>query len=87
MNLEDSIKWLANQVKEIEAQGAPEKQIETYKKFYCWLDELERYRLMMSELTREIEYSKQSTTVKAQILQLIGEELRDWKLTKDQVIE
>lgn len=87
MNLEDSIKWLANQVKEIEAQGAPEKQIETYKNFYSWLDELERYRLMMSELTREIEYSKQSTTVKAQILQLIGEELRDWKLTKDQVIE
>ncbi len=87
MNLEDSIRWLADQVKEIESQGAPEKQIETYKKFYYWLDELERYRLMMSELTREIEYSRQSTTVKAQILKLIDEELRDWKLTKDQVIE
>ncbi len=78
MNLEQSIIWLTNQVEKLKKENAPEAQIKTYLKFQLWLDELMRYRLFLSEFTREIELTEQKS--KQELLTLIADEARDWRL-------
>ncbi len=78
MNLEQTIMWLENQIEKLKKENAPEGQIKTYLKFLLWLDELMRYRLFMSEFTREIELTEQKS--KEELLKLIAEEARDWRL-------
>ena len=78
MNLEESIIWLTKQVEKLEKENATEAQIKTYLKFQLWLDELMRYRLFLSEFTREIELTEQKT--KEELLELIAEEAIDWIL-------
>lgn len=78
MNLEQSIIWLTNQVEKLKKENAPEEQIKTYLKFQLWLDELMRYRLFLSEFTREIELTEQKS--KEELLKLIADEARDWRL-------
>lgn len=78
MNLEQSIIWLTNQVEKLKKENAPEAQIKTYLKFQLWLDELMRYRLFLSEFTREIELTEQKS--KEELLKLIADEARDWRL-------
>lgn len=78
MNLEQSIIWLTNQVEKLKKENAPEAQIKTYLKFQLWLDELLRYRLFLSEFTREIELTEQKS--KEELLKLIADEARDWRL-------
>lgn len=78
MTLEQSIIWLTNQIEKLKKENAPELQIKTYLKFQLWLDELLRYRLFLSEFTREIELTEQKS--KEELLELIADEARDWRL-------
>ena len=78
MTLEQTIIWLTNEIEKLKKENAPEKQIETYLKFSLWLDELMRYRLFMSEFTREIELTEQKS--KEELLKLIADEVKDWRL-------
>lgn len=78
MTLEQTVIWLAEQIEKLKEENAPEKQIETYLKFSLWLDELMRYRLFMSEFTREIELTEQKS--KEELLKLIADEAKDWRL-------
>jgi len=78
MTLEQSIIWLTNQIEKLKKENAPEGQIKTYLKFQLWLDELLRYRLFLSEFTREIELTEQKS--KEELLELIADEARDWRL-------
>ena len=78
MNLEQSIIWLTNQVEKLKKENAPEALIEAYLKFELWLSELLRYRLFLSEFTREIELTEQKS--KEELLKLIADEARDWRL-------
>ena len=78
MTLEESIIWLADQIEKLKKENAPELQIETYLKFHAWLDELLRYRLFLSEFTREIELTEQKS--KEELLELIADEAREWRL-------
>ena len=78
MTLEQSIIWLTNQIEKLKKENASEGQIKTYLKFQLWLDELLRYRLFLSEFTREIELTEQKS--KEELLELIADEARDWRL-------
>lgn len=78
MNLEQTIIWLSNHIEKLKKENAPELQIKTYLKFLSWFDELMRYRLFMSEFTREIELTEQKS--KEELLKLIADEARDWRL-------
>lgn len=78
MTLEESIIWLADQIEKLKKENAPELEIETYSKFHAWFDELSRYRLFLSEFTREIELTEQKS--KEELLELIADEARDWRL-------
>lgn len=78
MTLEQTIIWLTNQIEKLKEENAPENQIETYLKFSLWLDELMRYRLFLSEFTREIELTEQKS--KEELLKLIADEAKDWRL-------
>lgn len=80
MNLEQTIKWFREQIDKLTKEHANLLQIKTYSKFYCYLDELERYRLCRSEFRREIELSGKKVMTKEYILNLIDEEVKDWKL-------
>lgn len=78
MTLEQTIIWLTNQIAKLKEENSPEEQIEAYLTFQLWLDELMRYRLFLSEFTREIELTKQKS--KKELLKLIADEARDWRL-------
>lgn len=78
MNLEQTILWLQKKIEKLKKENAPEGQIKTYLKILLWLDELMRYRLFMSEFTREIELTEQKS--KEELLKLIADEARDWRL-------
>lgn len=85
MDLEQTIKWLREQIGKLTKEHADLLKIKTYSKFYCYLDELERYRLCRSEFIREIELSDKEVMTKEFILNLIDEEVKDWKL--DEIID
>lgn len=78
MNLEESIIWMKNRQKDLEAEDRPIGEQITNAKFACWLDELQRYRLFLSEYQREIEMTPQKN--KAEQIKLLKDEIKDWRL-------
>lgn len=78
MNLEESIKWLKDRTKALEKEERPLEEQNVNAKFACWLDELQRYRLFLSEYQREIELTPQKN--KAEQIKLLKEEIEEWKL-------
>lgn len=87
MNLEESIKWIKGQINQLENQTAPAGQINTYKKFKSWMSELLRYRLFLSEIYNEIELSEKKMFTKRDMLNLLTEEIDDYKLHGQDIIE
>lgn len=85
MNLEQTIRWFTLHIDELKEQKADPKHIETAQKFLFWMSELNRYRLFMSEYQREIELTPEKN--KKEQLQLLNDEIKDWNLDKDSVIE
>ena len=80
MNLEQSIKWLRGEIEKLEKENAPQKQIDTYKKCLAWIEELFRWRLMYSETHREIHLNEQNNFSKKWVLDLLDEQVKEWKL-------
>lgn len=81
MNLEQSEKWLKSEIEKLKKERVPNiAQIRTYQKYYSWLSELNRYRLMWSEIKREIELTEPKS--KEELLELLEEEFEDWQLTE-----
>lgn len=78
ITLEQTITWLTNIIEKLKKENAPDLQIKTYLKVLSWLDELLRYRLFLSEFTREIELTEQKS--KEELLKLIADEAREWRL-------
>lgn len=60
MNLNQTVEWLKKETNRIEAEKAPQAQINAYN-ILAWLCELMRYRLFLSEFTREIELTEQKS--------------------------
>lgn len=78
MNLEESIIWMRNRQKDLEAEDRPIQEQITNAKFTCWLDELQRYRLFLSEYQRELELTPEKN--KSEQIKLLEEEIKDWRL-------
>lgn len=78
MNLEESIRWMKDRAKTLEKEERPLEERIANAKFACWLDELQRYRLFLSEYQREIELTPQKN--KAEQIKLLKEEIKDWRL-------
>lgn len=79
MNLEQSIIWLDKELNKFKKQKNPSlPQIRTYQKYHSWLSELNRYRLMWSEIRREIELTEPKS--KEELLKFLDEEFEDWQL-------
>lgn len=87
MNLEESIKWIKGQINQLENEMAPSGQINTYKKFKSWMCELLRYRLFLSEIYNEIELSEKKMFTKKDMINLLTEEIDDWELHGQDIIE
>ena len=85
MNLEQSLIWFTKHIDELKAQGRANGEIQTAQKFDKWLRELYRYRLFMSEFRREIELTPQKS--KEDLLAFIDEEVEEWQLRKEDIIE
>ena len=66
---------------------APSGQINTYKKFKSWMCELFRYRLFLSEIYNEIELSEKKMFTKRDMINLLTEEIDDWELHGQDIIE
>lgn len=83
MNLEQSIIFIHKQVETLKEQKeVNETQVNFYQKFECWLSELLRYRLFLSEFTNEIELSKECNFSQEWLLDFIHEEVEDWRLNE-----
>lgn len=78
MNLEESIKWMKDRTETLKKEERPLEEQIVNAKFACWLDELQRYRLFLSEYQREIELTPQKS--KAEQIKLLNEEIKDWRL-------
>lgn len=79
MNLAQSIEWLEGELEKIKRQKVSSiPQIRTYEKYHSWLKELFRYRLMWSEIRREIELTEPKS--KDELMKFLDEEFEDWKL-------
>lgn len=79
MNLDQSITWLKNETEKIKKQKVPNiAQFKTYQKYLNWLMELFRYRMMFSEIRREIELTEPKS--KEELLKFLDEEFKDWQL-------
>lgn len=78
MNLEESIRWMKDRTKALEKEERPLEEQIVNAKFACWLDELQRYRLFLSEYQREIELTPEKN--KAEQIKLLKEEIKDWRL-------
>lgn len=78
MNLEEIIRWMKDRTNTLEKEGRPLGEQIVNAKFACWLDELQRYRLFLSEYQREIELTPQKS--KAEQIKLLKEEIKDWRL-------
>lgn len=83
MNLEKSIIWLKGEIEKLKKARVPNiSQIRTYQKYHSWLSELNRYRLMWSEIRREIELTEPKS--KEELLKFLDEEFEDWQLNEFQ---
>lgn len=80
MNLEESISWMKDRAKALEKEERPLGEQIVNAKFVCWLDELQRYRLFLSEYQREIELTPEKN--KAEQIKLLKDEIKDWRLTE-----
>lgn len=78
MNLEESVVWFKIRTKELEEEEAPIEAQKTNAKFACWLDELLRYRLFLSEYQRELKMTPEKN--KAEQIKLLKDEIEDWRL-------
>lgn len=78
MNLEETIIWMRNRQKDLEAEDRPMLEQITNAKFTCWLDELQRYRLFLNEYEREIAMTPQKNKVEQ--IKLLKDEIEDWRL-------
>ena len=78
MNLIETSQYFLDQI--IKKTECSDDDIEIYIKFYNWLDELYRYRLMFSEIQNEIELSTDIAFSKAEILTLLQDERDEWQL-------
>lgn len=79
MNLEQSVMWLNGEIEKLKKERVPNiSQIRTYQKYHSWLSELNRYRLMWSEIKREIELTEPK--LKEELLKFLDEEFEDWQL-------
>lgn len=78
MNLEESVVWFKIRTKELEEEGASIEVQTANAKFACWLDELRRYRLFLSEYQRELEMTPEKN--KAEQIKLLKDEIKDWQL-------
>lgn len=78
MNLEESISWMKDRAKALEKGERPLGEQIVNAKFACWLDELQRYRLFLSEYQREIELTPEKN--KAEQIKLLKDEIKDWRL-------
>lgn len=78
MNLEESVRWFKDRASMLEKEDHPLGEQITNAKFACWLDELQRYRLFLSEYQREIELTPQKN--KAEQIKLLKEEIEEWRL-------
>lgn len=78
MNLEESIRWMKDRTKALQKEERPLGEQIVNAKFACWLDELQRYRLFLSEYQREIELTPQKN--KAEQIKLLKDEIKDWRL-------
>lgn len=87
MNLEESIEWIEGQINQLENEMAPSGQINVYKKFKSWMSELLRYRLFLSETYNEIELSEKKMFTKRDIINLLTEEIDDYELHGQDIIE
>ena len=83
MNLDQSVMWLKGEIEKLKKARVPNiSQIRTYQKFHSWLSELNRYRLMWSEIRREIELTEPKS--KEELLKFLDEEFEDWQLNEFQ---
>ena len=83
MNLDQSVTWLKDEIEKLKKARVPNiSQIRTYQKYHSWLSELNRYRLMWSEIRREIELTEPKT--KEELLKFLDEEFEDWQLNEFQ---
>ena len=80
MNLEQSIQWINKRIEELESKEAPPAQIQSYKKFASWLEELLRYRLFYSEVLNEIDQSENDFFTKERLVKFLEEEHEEWRL-------
>ena len=78
MNLEESASWMKDRAKALEKEGRPLGEQIINAKLACWLDELQRYRLFLSEYQREIELTPEKN--KAEQIKLLKDEIKDWRL-------
>lgn len=83
MNLDQSVMWLKDEIEKLKKARVPNiSQIRTYQKYHSWLSELNRYRLMWSEIRREIELTEPKS--KEELLKFLDEEFEDWQLNEFQ---
>lgn len=81
MNLDQSVTWLKGEIEKLKKTRVPNiSQIKTYQKYHSWLSELSRYRLMWSEIRREIELTEPKT--KEELLKFLDEEFEEWQLNE-----
>lgn len=81
MNLDQSVMWLKGAIEKLKKARVPNiSQIRTYQKYHSWLSELSRYRLMWSEIRREIELTEPET--KDELLKFLDEEFEEWQLNE-----
>ncbi|MBQ1781908.1 MAG: hypothetical protein II003_03565 [Methanobrevibacter sp.] len=78
MNLEESVRWMKDRAAILKEEERPLLEQITNAKFACWLDELQRYRLFLSEYQREIELTPEKN--KAEQIKLLKDEIKDWRL-------
>ena len=78
MNLQESISWMKDRAKALEKEERPLGKQIANAKIACWLDELQRYRLFLSEYQREIELTPEKN--KAEQIKLLKDEIKDWRL-------
>jgi hypothetical protein len=78
MNLQESISWMKDRAKALEKEERPLGEQIVNAKIACWLDELQRYRLFLSEYQREIELTPEKN--KAEQIKFLKDEIKDWRL-------
>ena len=81
MTLIQMTQFTREEIKRLKQEQNPDaKRIETNEQLLSWLDELFRFRLFLSEFTREIQYLDESQLDKEWLLNFIDGEVEDWRL-------